>query len=80
VWITSTLNQFEHRHGTLEVVVADINGRQLPEIRNDIKDLWQEMNEKYEEMNKKYDEIDQRLDKIELQLNTVITYLAIQSK
>jgi len=69
IWVTTTVNNFEYRIATTENLVADINNRQLPEIRADIKDIRKEMDEGFQK-------IDERLDKIELQLNTVLTYLA----
>lgn len=70
------LTQFDTRLTNVEVrleatekLVRDINDRQLPEIRNEIKNLQKEMDERFEK-------VDQRFDKIELSLNTIITYLS----
>ena len=61
IWVTVLITNFNHRLGETERLCNDMNKRQLPEIRADIKRLETTMNE--------------RLLRIELQLNTIITYL-----
>jgi hypothetical protein len=63
------LNGFEGHLTVTENLVRDINERQLPEIRNDIKNLQKEMDARFEK-------VDERFDKVELSLNTIITYLS----
>jgi len=76
VWVAIGVNNFGHRVSdltqrvtALEVMTADINNRQLPEIREELKDIRLEMDARF-------DKVDARFDKIELSINTVITYLA----
>jgi len=68
VWVTVMITNFSHRLSETERLVNDINTRQLPEIRMQIKDMKAEMD-------KRFAAIDERLLRIELQLNTIITYI-----
>ena len=68
IWVTVIITNFNHGLSETERLCIDINTRQLPEIRTEIKDLRTEMNRRFSEM-------DQRLLAIELKLNTIITYI-----
>jgi len=67
-WMSFKINDFEHRIAETERVCSDINTRQLPEIRSEIKEMKVEMD-------RRFSEIDKRLTKIELQLTTIVTYI-----
>lgn len=67
-WVTVMIMDFSHRLSETERLVNDINTRQLPEIRTQIKDLRLEME-------RRFAAIDERLLHIELQLNTLITHI-----
>ncbi len=56
-------------------LVNDMNTRQLPLIRAEMKEMKVEMDRRFSAMEEKLSEIDKRFDKIELQLNTIVTYI-----
>ncbi|MEI9921865.1 MAG: hypothetical protein WDO14_24200 [Bacteroidota bacterium] len=82
VGVTLMISNFVHSVAQIRNDLNDINTRQLPEVRFEIKEMKTEMNrrfdavdERFSEMNKHFDEIDKRFLKIELQLNTIITHV-----
>jgi hypothetical protein len=68
VWVTVMITNFDNRLAKTEALCNDINARQLPDIRAEIKGVNDRISKLEASMN-------ERLLRIELQLNTIITYI-----